>query len=257
MSTTDDVPIIDVRNLIVGYGDNVVLKNVSFVVDKGGIFAVLGGSGCGKSTLLKHLIGLYRPFSGDVLIRGKSIVRSAQSDKDAMMRSFGVTYQNGALFGALTLLENVLLPLEEFSSLHHEERVLKAKEKLRLVELDGFESYYPAELSGGMRKRAGLARAMALEPDLLFFDEPSAGLDPITSAELDKLILRLKKDTGATFVIVTHELDSIFAIADRCIMLDKQTRGIVADGNPRELLEKSDNPWVKSFLSRNNLRYCN
>jgi len=257
MTDSATAPIIEVKGLTIGYGDMIVLENLSFEVERGGIFAILGGSGCGKSTLLKHMIGLYRPFAGDVLIRGRSIVRSTPAEKEQMMHSFGVTYQNGALFGALTLLENVMLPLEEFTTLSASERIDKAKENLHMVELDGFEAYYPAEISGGMKKRAGLARALALNPDLLFFDEPSAGLDPITSAELDKLIQRLNRETGATFVIVTHELDSIFAIADRCIMLDKTTKGIVADGNPMELRESSDNPWVKTFLTRNNLRFCN
>ena len=246
--------IIDVEGLSAGYNRLAVLENVSFEVYRGEIFVILGGSGCGKSTLLKHMIGLYHPLTGDVLIRGRSIVKATERQRIELMKSFGVTYQGGALFGSLTLLENVLLPLEEHTALSPEERLQRAKHKIELVELQGFEGYYPSELSGGMRKRAGLARAMALDPDLLFFDEPSAGLDPIMSSELDRLIIKLRRETGATIVLVTHELDSIFAVADRCIMLDKETRGIIAEGDPRVLRDKSDNPWVKKFLTRDSMK---
>jgi len=247
-------PIIKVENLSAGYSRNIVLEKVSFDVFQGEIFVVLGGSGCGKSTLLKHMIGLYCPLLGNVWIRGRSMVNASEDEKMDIMKSFGVTYQGGALFGSLTLQENVMLPQEEHTGLSLAQREQVAREKLALVELQGFEEYYPSELSGGMKKRAGLARAMALNPDLLFFDEPSAGLDPITSAELDRLILRLRKDTGATIVLVTHELDSIFAVADRCIMLDKQTRGIIAEGDPRQLRDHSENAWVRKFLTRDQLK---
>lgn len=246
--------VVDVKNLTVGYGDIVVLQNISFSVSSGEIFVILGGSGCGKSTLLKHMIGLYTPFRGDVLIFGESMVNSSEDEKRRLMRRFGVTYQGGALFGSLTVAENIALPLEEYTTKTPAEINEVVQQKLALVNLDGFGNYMPSELSGGMRKRAGLARAMALDPTLLFFDEPSAGLDPITSAELDRLILRLREELGTTIVIVSHELDSIFTVADRAILLDKDTKGIAATGKPKELRDSSPNLWVREFLSRSKLK---
>lgn len=246
--------IIKVKDLTIGYGKVTVLKELNFEVMRGEIFVILGGSGCGKSTLLKHLIGLYSPMRGDILLRGQSLAKATPEELNTLMRSFGVTYQGGALFGSRTLLENVMLPLEEFTSMKRSEREELARGKLQQVDLLGFEDYYPAAISGGMRKRAGLARAMALDPDLLFFDEPSAGLDPISSADLDALILKLREEHGTTVLIVTHELDSIFSVADRCIMLDKNHKGIVASGKPRELRDNSANPWVTEFMNRKNMR---
>ncbi len=246
--------VVDVKNLTVGYGDIVVLQNISFSVSSGEIFVILGGSGCGKSTLLKHMIGLYTPFRGDVLIFGESMVNSSEDEKRKLMRRFGVTYQGGALFGSLTVAENIALPLEEYTTKTPAEINEVVQQKLAVVNLDGFGNYMPSELSGGMRKRAGLARAMALDPTLLFFDEPSAGLDPITSAELDRLILRLREELGTTIVIVSHELDSIFTVADRAILLDKDTKGIAATGKPKELRDSSPNLWVREFLSRSKLK---
>ncbi len=246
--------VVDVKNLTVGYGDIVVLQNINFSVSSGEIFVILGGSGCGKSTLLKHMIGLYTPFRGDVLIFGESMVNSSEDEKRKLMRRFGVTYQGGALFGSLTVAENIALPLEEYTTKTSGEINEVVQQKLALVNLDGFGNYMPSELSGGMRKRAGLARAMALDPTLLFFDEPSAGLDPITSAELDRLILRLREELGTTIVIVSHELDSIFAVADRAILLDKETKGIAATGKPKDLRDDSPNSWVREFLTRSKLK---
>lgn len=246
--------IVNVTGLTVGYGDTVVLRDISFSVDAGEIFVILGGSGCGKSTLLKHLIGLYEPFAGDILIFGESIVDADEAKKSSLMRRFGVTYQSGALFGSLTLAENVALPLEEYTRKPVDEIAEIVREKLRLVDLAGFENYLPAEISGGMKKRAGLARAMALNPSLLFFDEPSAGLDPITSAELDRLIMRLRHELGTTIVVVTHELDSIFTVADRVIMLDAASKSIVAEGIPESLRDTSPNPWVREFLNRSDMK---
>lgn len=244
---------VEVRDLTIGYGDRIVLEKLNFSIARGEIVCIMGNSGCGKSTLLKHIIGLYEPMKGDILIRGKSIVTADEADKKAIMRSFGVTYQGGALFGSMSVADNVEFPLREYTDLKFEARMKIVEEKLELVGLSGFGSFMPAELSGGMRKRAGLARALALEPDLLFFDEPSAGLDPVSSADLDRMILKLRDETGATIVVVTHELDSIFAIGDRALMLDKERRTVVADDTPENLLKNSSDPWVKNFMNRGGL----
>jgi len=248
-----DKEIIQVTDLTMGYGENIIMKNLNFTISTGEVFVILGGSGCGKSTLLKHLIGLYKPMKGDISIKGKSIVTSENQERQKIMEGFGVLYQSGALFGSLTLQENITLVLEEHSNLSKKERIEVANTKLELVDLKGFNDYYPAAISGGMKKRAGLARAMALNPDLLFFDEPSAGLDPISAAKLDRLIIKLSRELKTTMVIVTHELDSIFAIADRVIMLDKISKGIIAQGAPKDLMENSKNPFVKRFLNRDGL----
>ena len=242
--------IISVRDLRTGYGEKVILQNITFQVRRGEVFVILGGSGCGKSTLLKNMIGLYPPLSGEIWIEGGNLVTAGEVDRLALLRKFGVMYQSGALFGSMTVVENVKLPLDEFTDLPEPLKELVALAKLKLVGLGASAQKMPSELSGGMQKRAAIARAMALDPEILFLDEPSAGLDPIMSAGLDSLIKELAHHFGITFVIVTHELASVFAIADRVIMLDGRTRSIIAEGRPDELRQSATDPWVRRFFNR-------
>jgi phospholipid/cholesterol/gamma-HCH transport system ATP-binding protein len=243
-------PIVRVENLTAGYGETLIIDNISFEVDRGEVFAILGGSGSGKSTILKQMIGLYRPMSGTILINGRDIVSAEGKERLQILSEIGVMYQRGALFGSMTLLENARLPLEEFTDLPLSAMDLIAMMKLELVGLHGFEDQMPSQLSGGMQKRAAIARAMALDPQILFLDEPSSGLDPITSAEVDQLVLNVAHNLGITFIIVSHDLASTYTIADRVVILDTTTKGIAATGRPNELRDQSDNPWVRQFLNR-------
>ncbi|HYY27282.1 MAG TPA: ATP-binding cassette domain-containing protein [Chthoniobacterales bacterium] len=244
-------PAIEVRGLEMGYGSYVLMRDVDFSVAAGEIMVIMGGSGCGKSTLLKYLIGLKEVEKGEIIYHGRSFSKASQKEREEMQRTFGVLYQGGALWSSLTMAENVALPLEQYTRLTSKEIMEIVSMKLALVSLKGFEEFYPSEISGGMRKRAGLARAMALDPAVLFFDEPSAGLDPITSMRLDQLILTLRDCLGTTIVVVTHELPSVFTIADTSIFLDAETKRVIAHGNPKELVKegKSD-PKVREFLLR-------
>ena len=239
-----------IRDLTMAYGSFVIQRDLTFTIRRGDIFIIMGGSGCGKSTLLKHLIGLKAPAKGDVLFDGQSLWHAEPHERERMMRRFGILYQKGALWTSLTLAENVALPLEQYTDLSPSQIRELALLKLALVGLAGFEDYYPSEISGGMQKRAGLARAMALDPEILFFDEPSAGLDPISSKLLDDLILELRDSLGATVVVVTHELASIFAIGTNSVFLDPETKTMIAEGDPKMLLAESTDPKVRQFLTR-------
>jgi phospholipid/cholesterol/gamma-HCH transport system ATP-binding protein len=241
---------IEIRDLTMAYGSYMVLRGVNVKVKRGEVFIIMGVSGGGKTTLLKAMIGLKPPSAGEILYAGKNFWAASEAEQQAMLCRFGVLYQGGALWSSMTLGENVALPLEEYTDLAAAEINDIVRLKLSLVGLAGFGDYYPSELSGGMRQRAGLARAMALDPEILFFDEPSAGLDPVSSRRLDDLILELRDSLGATIVVVTHELPSIFAIGDHAIFVDSNTRTVRAEGNPRELLKHSDDPYLKEFLTR-------
>jgi phospholipid/cholesterol/gamma-HCH transport system ATP-binding protein len=241
---------VSVRNLRMGYGTRLLLEDASFDVHSGEIVVILGGSGSGKSSLMKNLIGLHSPLGGDVLIRGVSLVRAGAEEKAALQRQLGVMYQSGALFGSLTVLENIRFPLDRFTDLSLEEKNLAARMLLQTLEMKQAESLMPGELSGGMLKRVAIARAMALGCDILLLDEPSAGLDPVTAANLDLTLLFLRENLGVTLIVVTHELESVFAIADRAIMLDPISRAIIADDNPQTLRDRSTDPRVHQFFNR-------
>lgn len=246
--TTD--PVVQVRGLTAGFDDEIILKDINLDVFSGEILVILGSSGCGKSTLLKNLVGLQHPLSGSVSINGLEITEDNGQNLQNVLRQCGILFQGGALFGSMTLAENIALPLREYSALPEENIDFLVKMKLNMVQLSGYENHLPGALSSGMQKRAGLARAMALNPKILFCDEPSAGLDPITSAEMDRLLLDINHNFGTTMVIVSHELSSIFNISHRVIMLDKNIKGIVAEGNPFQLRDKSLNSYVQKFFTR-------
>jgi phospholipid/cholesterol/gamma-HCH transport system ATP-binding protein len=247
--TSSDAHIV-VTDLTMAYGDFVIQRNLNFTVNYGDIFIIMGDSGCGKSTLMRHLIGLLKPVRGKVLFAGKSLWDTTPEEREKLMRHFGILYQSGALWSSMTLAENVALPLAEYMNLSPDDINDVVSLKLALVGLAGFENFYPAQISGGMRKRAGLARAIALDPDILFFDEPSAGLDPISSRRLDELILELRDSLGTTIVVVTHELASIFTIGNNSVFLDADTKTMIANGDPKMLLKECQNPKVHEFLTR-------
>lgn len=241
--------IIEVKNLSMSYHNFAVMKNISFDVKRNEIFFVVGGSGCGKTTLFKHMIGLLKPIEGDILFDGLSILSSDMDQKKRILKKFGVLFQGGALWSSMTLLENIALPLEQYSNLTRNEITEIASVKLSLVGLRGFEDFYPAQLSGGMRKRAGLARAMALDPEILFFDEPTSGLDPVNAKRFDDLIVLLRDSLKTTIVVVSHDLESIMNSADRVIYLDSNTKSISAEGSPKVLAEQSQDANVREFFS--------
>ena len=246
----EEKAIIHVNNLVAGYDSDIILNNVSFEILEREIFVILGGSGCGKTTLLRHLVGLNPPISGDIVIDGDNIASKDESFLENALKKIGILFQSSALFGSMTIEENISLPITEYTDLSRDAIHDLVMMKLCMVDLSGYEQHLPSEISGGMKKRAGLARAMALNPKILFLDEPTAGLDPPTSAGIDDLILHINKTIGTTIVIVTHELDSIYTIAQRIIMLDKAEKGIIAEGDPRYLRDHSQHPIVKQFFNR-------
>lgn len=243
-------PHIIVNNLDMAYGSFVIQQNLTFAINRGDIFIVMGGSGCGKSTLMRHMVGLQKPARGKVLYDGVSLWDAESDERDRILKRIGILFQSGGLWSSMTLAENVALPLQEYTDLRPSQIRELIALKLSLVGLSGFEDYYPSEISGGMKKRAGLARAMALDPEILFFDEPSAGLDPISANLLDELIIELRESLGATVVVVTHELASIFAIGNNSVFLDAETKTMIAGGDPKKLLAETQDSKVRSFLTR-------
>lgn len=254
MANNNSMPHLSATNLTMAYGERVIQKNLTFEVGQGEIFIIMGGSGCGKSTLLRHLVGLKEPARGQVFHGEASLYGASQKEQKALMQRIGILYQSGALFSSMTLFENVALPLQQYTDYSPAEIRELVMFKLALVGLDGFENHLPAEISGGMKKRVGLARAIALDPEILFFDEPSAGLDPISARRLDDLILELKASLGATIVVVTHELASIFAIGTDSVFLDAETKTMIASGSPKDLLDHSKDSRVIRFLTRGEAR---
>lgn len=250
MAPTGQDPIIVVEGLTARFEEDTILEEVNLEVYPGEVLVIIGESGCGKTVLMKHMIGLFKPCEGRVLVKGIDLARASDSERHRLRMEIGVLFQSGALFGSMTLAENIELPISEYTRLPAETIDLVVKMKLGLVNLAGYENHMPAELSGGMKKRAALARAMALDPSILFFDEPSSGLDPVTAAGLDLLIKEINRTLGTTMVIVTHELASIMNIAQRVIMLDKNARGIIAEGDPHELKAFSKDPRVIAFFNR-------
>jgi phospholipid/cholesterol/gamma-HCH transport system ATP-binding protein len=241
---------ITISDLTMAYGDFVLMRDLNFSVNQGDIFIIMGGSGCGKSTLLRHMVGLKSPAKGKVFYGDISFWDAGPEERAQLMRRFGILYQSGALWSSMTLAENVALPLRQYTKLTDQEIEAQISLKLALVGLSGFEGFYPSEISGGMRKRAVLARAMALDPEVLFFDEPSAGLDPVSAKRLDDLILQLRDSLGATVVVVTHELSSIFAIGNNSVFLDPESRTMIAAGDPNLLLRDNHDPRIQNFLTR-------
>lgn len=241
---------LSVRDLTIGYGDRVVQQNLNFEVNKNDIFFIIGGSGCGKTTLLKNMIGLIQPTKGEVRYNGVNFYQADDQTQLELLKSWGITFQTGALFSTMTLAENVALPLQLYTDLSEKQMAEAVAYKLALVGLAGFEDFYPSEISGGMHKRAGLARAIALDPQLLFFDEPSAGLDPISSLRLDQLIVQVCQALDSTVIIVSHELPSILSIGTNCVFLDAQTKTMLDTGDPKQLLDHSEQEKVRQFLSR-------
>lgn len=249
-SAVDEAPPIEVRNLTMAFGSFVLQRDLTFTINKGDIFIIMGGSGCGKSTLMRYLIGLIEPVTGEIFYHGQSLWQTTPQERERILRRTGVTYQQGALWTSMTLAENVALPLQEYTTLSAGEIADIVSFKLALVGLAGFEDYYPSEISGGMVKRAGLARAMALDPEILFCDEPSAGLDPISSRRLDDLIVQLRDTAGATVVLVTHELQSLLSIGTNSVFLDAESRTMIAHGDPKRMLTADVHPTVRAFLTR-------